>query len=50
MPEFVTQVKQKESIQKWLQENGGSDKWRVEDSGYLTCIDTTKVDVCGSDD
>lgn len=41
MPEFVSQVKGKEPVQKWLEENGGSEKWRVEDSGYLTCIDMT---------
>ena len=39
-PEFVQQVKAKESVQKWLQEYG-AEKWRVEDSGYLTCVDMT---------
>ena len=36
----MQQVKAKESVQKWLQENG-AEKWRVEDSGYLTCVDMT---------
>lgn len=48
MPDFIQQVKAKQPVQNWLEEAGGADKWRIEDSGYLTCIDHTPKEATDS--
>ena len=41
MPQFVTEVKENESVQKWIAEQ---DSIRIENSGYITCIDMTQTE------